>query len=324
MRGRLIALMIVILALVAGIIFRLQTPRLVEISPEIGAENIPAGEPIRLTFSAAMDFDSVASRLVIEPAQTGKGAWQANTYIFTPNQPWQNNTIYHVRLAKGARSNSWLHLAITQEKSWSFTTEDPLLAYLYPSDGPAQVYTVNPLTGEQKQISDGSAEVLDFSVSANGAVIYYSLNQGGKGSAIYGLDRASSASIQLLDCPEALCRSPHVSAQNDFLAYERTPLDESGQTGKTQVWIAALPASLFLNDESPIPPLSPELAGDPQHQTQQPLWSSKGLLAYYDDSLAEVIIQTPQGEPIARFPSQTGQPGDWDPPGQPLDALHPG
>ncbi len=315
-RGRLIALIIVILALVTGLVFWLQTPRLLEATPPNGAVNVSAGEPLRLVFSNAMDPDSVVSRLRIEPAQTGKSAWQGNTLIYTPDQPWQNSTTYQIRLAKGARSSNWLNLTISQEKSWSFTIEDPLLAYLYPSDAPAQIYTINPLTGESKQITDLSGEVLDFSVSSNGVMLYYSLNLGGKGSAIYRLDRASGKSILLLDCPQALCRYPQVSPQNDFLAYERTPLTQKELTNKPQVWIAALPSSLFTDKNNTTPSLTLKPVGDPQHQTQQPLWSPGGLLAYYDDTLSAFIIQNSLGDKLNRFPSQTGQPGDWDTSGE--------
>ncbi len=308
--------MIIVLALAAGGVFWLQIPHLVETTPKNGAVNVFAGESIRLTFSTVMDPDTVASRLSIEPAQTGKGAWQGKTYTFTPDQPWQNNTTYHVRLAKGAQSNSWLHLAITQEINWSFTIENPLLAYLYPSDGPAQVFTINPLTGEPLQITHGAGEVLDFNVSANGAIIYYSMNLGSKGSAIYGLVRSTGESILLLDCPQALCRSPQVSPKNDFLAYEHSPLTDSGQSGTTQVWLAAIPANTFFNSNGANQPLSPKCAGDPQHQTQQPLWSSTGLLAYYDDNRKAVIVQDMQGKLISLFPSETGEPGNWDASGE--------
>jgi Tol biopolymer transport system component len=308
-------LIVIVLALVAGILFWLQLPHLLEVTPLNGAENIPAGESLRLTFSSGMETESVESRLEVEPPQTGKGAWRGNTYIFTPDQPWQNNTTYNIRLAKGAQSNGWLHLAISQEKSWSFTIEAPLLAYLYPADGPAQIYTINPLTGEQNQMTHPPGEVLDFTVSQNGAFIFYSLNMGTQDSAIYALERVSGKSTMLLDCPQALCRAIHVSQQNGLIAYERTPLIESGQNGINQVWMTTLPTEFSLTANA-FQSLTPKLAANRDHQTDQPLWSSTGLLAYYDDSMKEYVVQTPQGESVAHFPSQTGQPGEWSPSGK--------
>lgn len=301
----------VILVLIAGIVFWLQMPRLIEVSPIPDAKTVPAGEPLRLVFSTKMVTESVASHLSIEPNQSGHSTWQNNTFIFSPDRPWQNSVTYQIKFHQGAQSLGWLGLKINQEKTWSFTVEDPLLAYLYPANAPAQIYTINPLTGEQKQLTKAEGEVLDFSVSANGATIYYSLKQGDKNSAIYFLDRASGESTLLLDCPEALCRVPQVSPQNDFLAYERTSLIQSDQSGKPQVWITSLPSGILLDPTIELS-LAPKPAGNPQNQTQQPLWSTNGLLAYYDYTQAAYIIQTPQGEEIATFPSQTGEAGNWD------------
>jgi len=293
----------------AGLAIWLQIPHLTDVYPKNGAENISAGEPLRLVFSHPMDTNSVMAHLEIEPFLTGKSAWQGNTYIFQPDQPWQNNTTYHIRLTKGVRSNGWLKLTTKQDKNWSFTIVDPLLAYLYPATGISQVYTIDPANGEQNQITNVTGGIMDFCASQNGATLYYSLDLGANHSAIYRLDRASGKSTLMIDCPQALCQVPQVSPQNDYLAYERTPLSQSGQGGKTQVWIAALPVegSVGKND---LP--KPTLVADPDHQTQQPTWSSKGTLAYYDHTLSSYIIQTPEGSELARFPSETGQAGDWD------------
>ncbi|MBN1536139.1 MAG: PD40 domain-containing protein [Anaerolineales bacterium] len=305
--------MIAILAIVAGLVFWLQTPRLISVFPQPDAKTVSTGESLRMVFSTSMDPESVESHLSIHPEHPGMSTWQGNTYTFTPDQLWQNSMTYEVELTKGARSNGWLSLKIGQENRWSFTVEDPLLAYLYPADAPAQIYTINPLTGEQKQITNVSGEVLDFSVSSDGSILFFSLNLGSEGSAIYYLDRVSDELALLLECPDALCRVPHVSPNNDFLAYERTPL---AQDEKTQVWIASLPIGLFSNDHGNGIRLSPRLVSDPQNQTQQPLWSPGGLLTYYDDTYALFIIQTAQGEEIHRFPSQTGEMGDWDASGE--------
>lgn len=308
--GRLIAIGVMIAVLIAGLVYWLEIPRVVEISPPDGVKNVSAGEVIRLTFSHSMDRKSVSDRLEIEPQITGKGVWHDNSYVFTPDLPWQNNTKYHIHLAKGVRSNTWFKLPLTGEIIWSFTIEDPLIAYLHPADGSAQIYTINPTSGEQKQITDISGEVLDFNVSADGTMIYYSASFYGKGSAIYRLARNSGKSDLLVDCPLVLCRAPQVSPKSDYLAFERTPLSQNEPSGKSQVWIAEiLPEGIGTNQN----PLPSKPAGNPNHQTLQPLWSSHGWLAYYDQTEAVYFIQTPSGEVINRFPSETGQPGDWDP-----------
>jgi hypothetical protein len=60
----------------------------------------------------------------------------------------------------------------------------------------------------------------------------------------------------------------------------------------------------------------PFLAGDPDHQTQQPVWSPDGLLAFYDIDLASFVIKNPSSGEASRFPSKTGLPGSWEPDGE--------
>jgi dipeptidyl aminopeptidase/acylaminoacyl peptidase len=59
-----------------------------------------------------------------------------------------------------------------------------------------------------------------------------------------------------------------------------------------------------------------QVVGDPTHQTNQPLWSPDGQLAFYDTNLAAFVIYDPHSQQTIRFPNQTGQGGDWDPTGR--------
>jgi hypothetical protein len=76
----------VILVLVAGIVFWLQMPRLIDVSPIPDAKTVPAGEPLRLVFSTRMVTESVASHLSIEPNQSGHSTAN-NTFISRPFDP---------------------------------------------------------------------------------------------------------------------------------------------------------------------------------------------------------------------------------------------
>jgi dipeptidyl aminopeptidase/acylaminoacyl peptidase len=108
--------------------------------------------------------------------------------------------------------------------------------------------------------------------------------------------------------PKAQCRAVDVSADGEYLAFERSPVPEGGEPALTQVWILPLanPGQLFL-------------AGDPEHQTLQPSWSSGGLLVFYDNNDAAFIVSEPDASGKASirasWPNQTGQPGDWRPDG---------
>jgi hypothetical protein len=127
------------------------------------------------------------------------------------------------------------------------------------------------------------------------------------------MDRLTGGTQLLLECPEALCRYPQISPKEDYLAYERTDLARAGEANKPQVWL--MPQIAPPAEDGSIQFGEPFLAaGD--HKTQQPHWTPTGLLTFYDYNRSEFVVLVPQGEEVARFPSQTGIPGTWDPQGQ--------
>lgn len=308
MRSRIFFLILLLLILILGlgIAYLLLSPRLLEVTPQEGSTSVAAGGPIQLFFSRAMDVDSITDRLSIDPSIEGVFTWEANSLTFTPGGPWPSGDTITVHLDSGATSANFPRLKTNREASWSFTIRQPLLAYLYPADGPADIYSINLQTGEIQQLSDIPGEVLDFDVDSTGSKIYFNTSHGGGGSSLHELDLLTGEVTTLLDCSQALCRYPKISPDGDYLAYERTSLAGSNQPNYPQVWLLPLGA----NDTKPY------LVGNATHQTQQPLWSAGGLLAYYNFSESAFIIQEANGGELKRIPSQTGVPGDWSPGGK--------
>lgn len=303
-----VALFLVILLAAGGIAYTLASPRLVGVAPPPGATDVPAGASLRLTFSRSMLAASVQERLDMQPGASGQFSWEENTLVFTPDQPWPSGTKIYLRLAPGSRAAGWPSLAINQEQSWSMTVENPLLAYLYPFEGLASLYTIDPKTGTIQQIAETSGEVMDFSVSPNGSTIFISVRLGEGNSLIQKLNRLTGEIVTLLECTQALCRYPQASPQGDFLAYERTDLAQYARPAYPQVWLLPLTESTSATTPEP----APFLAGDPHHQSQQPAWSSNSLLAFYDSDMKAFVFFNPLNQETRRAPSQTGLPGDWD------------
>ena len=317
MRKRILglALLGLILFLSGGIIYTLATPRLLEVSPTAQATDIPGSSPLRLTFSRPMQAATVSQRLVIDPIQRGQFAWQGNTLIFTPDQPWPSGEIVRVQLKPGARAAGLLSLPVRQDRSWTFTIGRPLLAYLYPSEGLADLYTIDPLSGDSRKITDIPGEVLSFSIPREGGEIYFSVGNGEGGSAIYRWERDTRASTQIFDCQPAQCSALNISADGGTLAYERTLPEGTDQEKAPHVWLLALPVHTGSGGGTPAQ-LTPRLVGDPTHQTEEPIWSPTGLLAYYDSNLSGFVIFNPKNGEATQFSSQTGLPGSWDSTGE--------
>jgi len=301
-----------ILLVLLGLVFAAwnMKPQLVGTFPQTGATDIPVAAPLRLEFSRPMQQDTVTSHLKTEPAREGTFTWVGNTLTFTPDKPWPSGQNIAVQLEAGARATDRLAFPMGQQ-DWSFTTGETLLAYLWPSNGLADIYTLNPLTGDVHQITQRMG-VQDFAVSADGVKIYFSATNPQGGSDLYRLDRIQAASGQntlitpekLLDCGLSQCRSPAIAADGFYLAYEFLIPSPGGELGPAQIWIL----NLTTMEAVPI--------GLATHETVQPAWSSTGWLAYYDRDSSGYEVVNPLTEERVHLPNQTGQPGAWSPDGQ--------
>ena len=178
-----------VLLIAAGmVIFAWSTrPRFVEIYPPAGATNIPATTAIRLVFSGKMKADTVGRRLIIEPAMDGKLSWDQNVLTFSPAKAWPAGQEIKLSLEGGARSANLISFPMRAE-SWSFTTNAAMLAYLWPSNGRADIYALTPNSGEILRYTNGM-DVLDFSVSNSGIMIYFSAVNSSGGTSLYRIDR---------------------------------------------------------------------------------------------------------------------------------------
>lgn len=318
---RLLLALLVVLAVAGTLVYWWGLPEVVAFSPPDGSSDVRAASEIRLLFSKPMQPGSVLERLSIQPSTPGRFVWQDQdrALSFIPDQPWQAGTSIQVVLESGSKTTGVLSFHMREEAAWSFRIRQPALAYLAPSGGPANLYSLDPLTGVSTPITSQPLGVLDYSVNDAGTSIYFSAQLDGGSSAIYLLSLKSvlsppqgEAAPQLRqpelvwDCPQALCRLPVAAPQGDLLAFESTPHLGSGSAGVPQVWLLPL-ASAGLPD----PAASPSLAGAPDHQTLQPGWSSDGHLSFYDSNLAAFVILDPASRATSLFPNQTGQPGDW-------------
>jgi hypothetical protein len=311
----LLALVLALLGLIGAVAWG--TPRLLGASPAAAAQDVPAGSALELIFSREMLAESVIERLEIQPEVPGEYAWQGSRLIFTPRDPWPPGATVQVKLRAGGRARRFPALPLLQDFETSFTVRQPRLAFLYPSDGPANIFLHNPLTGAIDPLTNVFSGVLDFDLSPDGAWLYYSGQNTQGGSDLFRLYLSSESEAPpgtpapafippetVLACPQAQCRSVEVSPKGDFLAFERQALAGGEGAEYARVWVLPLKAGG-----------EPFLAGEPDHQTLQPAWSANGLLAYYDATDAAYIITEPGVGERARFPNQTGQPGDWHPDG---------
>ncbi len=282
-------------------------PRVEEVSPPAASRDAPAGARISVTFSRPMDKVSVETRLTISPPHPGSYLWEGSTLTFRPEVPWSPGTTVDVRLAAGARSTRFL--PILQSHAWSFVIGAPRIAYLWPADGPAELYARPPDGGEPEQLTDTSEGVLDFRLDPAGAQIVYAAARTGGESDLRLLDSATQEDRLLYSSPAGtVARAPCLSPDGRWLAFERYDLGSSGNSqfisGPGSVWVKQID-----------PESEAVQVGENDHIATAPGWTPNGWLYYQDRSLGAIAVvnvghDTPP-QPFNYVPNELGDPGTW-------------
>lgn len=292
-----------------GVTAWLRSPRLLEVAPAPDSTSVAPFTPVRVTFSRPIKNSSISNRITIQPTRQGAYAWEGNMLIFTPSQPWPSGGTVTVQVSAGVQSSQWISLPMLEGKTWSFITSQTLLAYLWPASGSADLYTLDPVTGDVQRLTN-TQNILDYTASSDGHWLVYSVGIPG-GTAIWRqkrlevgqADETMPAPETLLECPGALCRSPKISPDGKWLAYERTPIATPEAPGSTSVWL------FNLSDQTTQP------VSQPDHTTLRPAWSTLGWLSFFENERQGFVVQDIAGKEIGFLPNRTGETGSWHPDG---------
>ena len=293
-------LIVVILVIILGVSYQRLIPRVVAFSPANETTGVFVDTPIRLDFSREMDTGSIAENLMIDPPSSGELVWDGNAALFVPDGPWEHGATITVRL--GAEARSSLGLKLGEELAWSFTVGRTLLAYLFPAEGPSDLYALDIVSGEIQRFTT-SLGVLDFDVDLTSTKIYYSaVNQEG-GSDLFTFDRATGESDLVLECGVNLCSNVQVHPNLPMLVYTRIGSSAGDGEVKSQVWL-----------------LSDLATGETEAlvsrgETKLPQWSSSGWLSYYHVDLQRFVFLNPATGERVSFTNKTGEAGTWLPTG---------
>ena len=177
----------------------------------------------------------------------------------------------------------------------------------------ANIWLIDPETGEEEQISFAPIGVRSFDVSADGAYIAYSARDFESNTVdIYRLDIDSGDLIRLTSCLEesSICDYPVWRADGMSIAYER-----SGMDGRdTRIWLLDLTQS---------PARNAPLLSDPTIGGSNVVWSDDGrYIGFYanlEDGQGILTYRLPdnpalEGE-LSFVPSGQGLVGEFAPDG---------
>lgn len=292
--------------LAAAVFFAL--PRLNAVSPAEAAVSVSSRAPLRLAFNRPMDPASVEGALTLDPALPGTFTWDANTLVFTPDEPWPLGGTVTVRLAGGRSTRG---LPLLGGRTWSFTVGLRRLAYL--TGLPNANLWLLPVDegGAPQPLTDEPLGLYDYAVSADGAAIAYSVRREDQGLDLRRLDTATGEVTDLLACPGQACLSPAFSPDGRWLAYQRHDLVPGLSPGEltqgaSQVWVHSL-ADPALPDR----PIG-EVGG------RFPRWSPDSRLAYLDTTRAAIAVHDLDTGGVTYVPNVSGDVGTWSPDGAAL------
>jgi Tol biopolymer transport system component len=267
------------------------TPEVVAFSPLDTPGYLPRSVDIEITFSHPMNPESVKAHLSIYPGVAGNFTWEKKTLRFTPVSPWKPGTNVSVQLVRGAKSS--LGLNTREDNVWTFTVVPTLLAYLWPSQGEADIYALETSSGETIRLTDTDG-VSSFDVDTAGQRIYFSATNREGGNDLFALNRFEGDVTQVYSCEKDICTDLDLSPDGTMLAFLRKD---------AEIWLLQME-----EDEA----TRVSRAG---HQTRLPQWSPDGHLSYYDsDDLAFFILDVETGKQV-NFENQSGETGDWSPDG---------
>lgn len=134
----------------------LQAPRITQIEPSNGANEIHPSSPITLTFSVAMDRRQTQKSVQFEPPIAGEMTWSDDrTLLFTPRSTLPISTTVNVTVSQNARS--WLQRPLANPVVSQFTTlSRPYLVSSTPALDAQFIYVPDRVTINFNRAMDGS------------------------------------------------------------------------------------------------------------------------------------------------------------------------
>lgn len=281
--------------LAAGLIGAWQmTPRVLAVEP--AGEELHGRQALTVQFSRPMNPTSVKEHLSLTPELAASLSWNqaADQLTYLPENSWPSGQTLFLEISAGARSRGGLPLLVDYQAE--LDVRPYLLAYLWPAEGPSNLFLANPETGESRALTDLESGILDFSLGRDGSTIIFAYPREQGGTVIASLDTSSGDAAIILDCAPALCRSPRMSPTSNLLAYEYLARGEGAKAG-IRVY--------SLEDQSTLNP------GSESDSLENPLWSSTGWLAYYNQTRKGFEFWDPATGQTKFLANDTAGNGSW-------------
>lgn len=211
-------------------------------------------------------------------------------------------------------------VALQSGQGTGVATGNARIAYLSPTRGPYQIWTVDPADPSSAvPLTEMPNGVFDYNVSADGRQIAFTATETDlDGYQLYLLDVPTRQTSLLLDCvtQDAYCTTPVWRPDGRMLAYQRVDLN-------TALNLPPSPPRIWLLDLGTQPLNTFPLTADTEMLGSQPVWSGDGShLAFYDANSQQVMVynfaEADEAARLTGFPAGGGSVGALSPDGTQL------